>query len=45
MSALENVVRNAINYSQDRIQVSFRCVAQQIIITVEDDGLAFRTAS
>ncbi|EKO3686042.1 envelope stress sensor histidine kinase CpxA [Vibrio metschnikovii] len=38
MSALENVVRNAINYSQDRIQVSFRCVAQQIIITIEDNG-------
>ncbi|EKO3588560.1 envelope stress sensor histidine kinase CpxA [Vibrio metschnikovii] len=38
MSALENVVRNAINYSQDRIQVSFRCVAQQIIVTVEDNG-------
>lgn len=38
MSALENIVRNAIYYGQDQIQVSFVHTTHQLIITVEDNG-------
>ncbi|MEF1171288.1 envelope stress sensor histidine kinase CpxA [Vibrio sinaloensis] len=38
MSALDNIVRNAIYYGQDRIDIQFTESDQQIIITVDDNG-------
>ncbi|SON50842.1 envelope stress sensor histidine kinase CpxA [Vibrio tapetis] len=38
MSALENIVRNAIHYSQHSIQISFNHTSDNITIVVEDDG-------
>ncbi|WP_240537177.1 envelope stress sensor histidine kinase CpxA [Marinomonas flavescens] len=38
VSALENIVRNAIYYGKDKIQVSMRVIAEQLVIRVEDDG-------
>ncbi len=38
MSALENIVRNAIHYSQHSIQISFKLSSDTITIMVEDDG-------
>lgn len=38
MSALENIVRNAITYGTDHIEVRFITTPQQITITVEDNG-------
>ena len=38
MSALENIVRNAIYYGHSRIEVSMKELADQISIRVEDDG-------
>tara|TARA_Y100000031_G_C8029506_1_gene296461 strand:- start:335 stop:658 length:324 start_codon:yes stop_codon:yes gene_type:complete len=38
MSALENIVRNAIYYGHSRIEVSMKEIADQISIRVEDDG-------
>lgn len=38
MSALENIVRNAIHYGQDKIEVHFSATAQQLTVTVEDNG-------
>jgi len=38
MSALENIVRNAIHYSQSQITVSFETNKQHIEIRVDDDG-------
>lgn len=38
MSALDNVVRNAICYGKSRIDVEFTAAAQQLVISVDDDG-------
>ncbi len=38
MSALENVVRNAIHYGQQQIHVAFTIQDQQLIVSVDDDG-------
>ncbi|TDO98652.1 envelope stress sensor histidine kinase CpxA [Marinomonas balearica] len=38
ISALENVVRNAIYYSKDKVYVSFSTQGNQLIIHVNDDG-------
>lgn len=38
-SALENIVRNALRYSYNHIEVSFKEENQGILITVDDDGL------
>ena len=38
MSALENLVRNAIYYGQSKAKVSFEKQTDQLIIRVEDDG-------
>ncbi|KJY82657.1 two-component sensor protein [Vibrio galatheae] len=38
MSALDNIVRNAIYYGKDRIDVDFIEHKQQIVITVDDNG-------
>ncbi|KHT44288.1 envelope stress sensor histidine kinase CpxA [Vibrio sinaloensis] len=38
MSALDNIVRNAIYYGQDRIDIKFTESEQQITITVDDNG-------
>ncbi|CAK4069877.1 envelope stress sensor histidine kinase CpxA [Vibrio sp. 16] len=38
MSALDNIVRNAIYYGQDRIDIQFTESEQQITITVDDNG-------
>lgn len=38
MSALENIVRNAIYYSRDKIEVMFTLRHQTLIITVDDNG-------
>ncbi|KGY10755.1 envelope stress sensor histidine kinase CpxA [Vibrio sinaloensis] len=38
MSALDNIVRNAIYYGQDRIDIQFTESDQQITITVDDNG-------
>ncbi|KHA58888.1 two-component sensor protein [Vibrio variabilis] len=38
MSALDNIVRNAIYYGQDRIDIQFAESDQQITITVDDNG-------
>lgn len=38
MSALENIIRNAIHYADQRIEVRFHLSKQQITVTVEDDG-------
>ena len=38
ISALENVVRNAIKYGNDTIQVRFTTQAMRLCITVEDNG-------
>ena len=38
MSALDNVVRNAICYGKGRIDVEFTPLAQQLIISIDDDG-------
>lgn len=37
-SALENVVRNAFRYSNQRIDVKFVIQQQTVIITIDDDG-------
>ncbi|TKI04009.1 envelope stress sensor histidine kinase CpxA [Martelella alba] len=37
-SALENVVRNALRYSHQKIAVNFAADAQGVTITVDDDG-------
>ncbi len=37
-SAIENIVRNAIKYSQQTVSVHFEIVDQYIIVTVDDDG-------
>lgn len=37
-SALENIVRNALRYSHQRISVAFSADPQGITITVDDDG-------
>ncbi|HGJ5857117.1 envelope stress sensor histidine kinase CpxA [Arsenophonus nasoniae] len=37
-SALENIVRNALRYSHNRIEVAFKEENQGILITVDDDG-------
>ncbi len=38
MSALDNIVRNAIYYGQDRIDIQFTESEQKITITVDDNG-------
>ncbi|MDA0128818.1 envelope stress sensor histidine kinase CpxA [Vibrio sp. MarTm2] len=38
MSALDNIVRNAIYYGQDRIDIQFTESEQQVTITVDDNG-------
>ncbi len=38
MSALENVVRNAIHYGHHPIHVAFTIQDQQLIVSVDDDG-------
>lgn len=38
MSAVENIVRNAIHYSESEISVSFALTDQKLSITVSDDG-------
>lgn len=38
MSALDNVVRNAICYSQDRVEVELIDTEQHIVIRVDDNG-------
>ncbi len=38
MSALENVVRNAIYYGKDKIVVTFSATDQSVSISVEDNG-------
>ncbi|PAR31799.1 envelope stress sensor histidine kinase CpxA [Vibrio metoecus] len=38
MSALENVVRNAIHYGQQRIHVAFIVQDNQLTVSVDDDG-------
>lgn len=38
MSAVENIIRNAIHYSRDQIQVSFQLQDKQLQIQVEDNG-------
>ncbi|UPQ88193.1 envelope stress sensor histidine kinase CpxA [Vibrio sinaloensis] len=38
MSALDNVVRNAICYSKDRVDVEFIDAEQHIVIRVDDNG-------
>ncbi|PWI33734.1 two-component system sensor histidine kinase CpxA [Vibrio albus] len=38
MSAVENIIRNAIHYSQDRIQVTFTRQDCELLISVEDNG-------
>ena len=38
MSALENIVRNAIYYSKDNIVVHFSATDNQLTVSVEDDG-------
>lgn len=37
-SALENVVRNAIRYAKQRIEVSFVCTHQTLCVSIQDDG-------
>ncbi|MFV9997035.1 MAG: envelope stress sensor histidine kinase CpxA [Arsenophonus endosymbiont of Dermacentor nuttalli] len=37
-STLENIVRNALRYSHNRIEVAFKEENQGILITVDDDG-------
>lgn len=39
-SALENIVRNALRYSNTKIEVGFAVDKDGITITVDDDGLA-----
>lgn len=38
ISALENVVRNAIKYGNDKIEVNFSAEGQQLGITIDDNG-------
>ena len=38
MSAVENIVRNAIHYSQSKISVNFKLDKHALCICVEDDG-------
>ncbi|MEP0071782.1 MAG: ATP-binding protein, partial [Marinomonas sp.] len=38
MSALENIVRNAISYSKDEIRVDMREEAKALHIRIEDNG-------
>lgn len=38
ISALENVIRNAIKYGNDVIQVHFHAQAHHLIITIDDNG-------
>ncbi|MCG9651149.1 envelope stress sensor histidine kinase CpxA [Vibrio brasiliensis] len=38
MSAVDNIVRNAIYYGKDRIEVGVVATAQQITISVDDNG-------
>jgi two-component system sensor histidine kinase CpxA len=38
MSAVENIVRNAIYYGRDQIQVTFHDTLSQLTIIVEDNG-------
>ncbi len=38
VSALENIIRNAIYYGKDTIQVSMEAKSDQLIIRVEDNG-------
>ncbi len=38
MSAVENIVRNAIYYGKDQIKVTFSATASQLNIIVEDNG-------
>ena len=38
MSALDNIVRNAIHYSQDLIQVAFKLDNDRLTIIVDDNG-------
>ncbi len=38
MSAVENIIRNAIHYSHSRINITFGLHGQELLICVEDDG-------
>lgn len=38
ISALENVVRNAIKYGHDRVEVAFDNTGKQLCITIDDNG-------
>ncbi|GAK86707.1 copper sensory histidine kinase CpxA [Vibrio ponticus] len=38
MSALDNIVRNAIHYGKDQIQVSINADREQVIVHVDDNG-------
>ena len=38
MSALENIVRNAIYYGNQQIRVALAAEANRLVIRVEDDG-------
>ncbi|WP_367987472.1 envelope stress sensor histidine kinase CpxA [Vibrio sp. NTOU-M3] len=38
MSALENIVRNAIYYGRDRIEVTMTCHNDELLICVDDNG-------
>jgi two-component system sensor histidine kinase CpxA len=38
MSAVENVIRNAIHYSKSTVHASFGAIQDQLVISVEDDG-------
>ncbi|CAH0534580.1 Sensor histidine kinase CpxA [Vibrio stylophorae] len=38
MSALENVIRNAIKYAETSIDITMACDEKQLTITVSDDG-------
>ena len=38
MSALDNIVRNAIHYGRDHIQVTIEAEHDQVIIHVDDNG-------
>lgn len=39
MSALENVIRNAVKYAQDKVVIQFSTHAHLLEITVDDDGI------
>lgn len=38
MSAVENVIRNAIHYSTSSVNANFKAIQDQLVISVEDDG-------